>query len=288
MDGWQPPRSESVFPVLVQSNQQGLDEQQLVESFVRDGCSCPFGPDSSPCCRQFQPEHYHEMRCWCSELTKQEKDLMIKGQLMAMTNTSKITKHSTTHQHSYQERVQQRTYYLRQGLSVCESTFRFLHCLGRSVYKAIRRSCREKGLAPRVHGNTRRLPYNTISFDDVQLIVSFIRNYAEDHVILLPGRIPGYKRTDLQLLPSCTTKRSVWLLYKEASVQAIDSERRSVAYSSFCRIWKQLLPNILPLQPMTDLCPICHKYAGLISCSSNLSEADKSEVIIKTIMFARV
>ena len=37
---------------------------------------------------------------------------------------------------------------------------------------------------------------------DVKCIVRFVLQYAEDHAILLPGRIPGYKRIDLQLLPS--------------------------------------------------------------------------------------
>jgi hypothetical protein len=35
----------------------------------------------------------------------------------------------------------------------------------------------------------------------------FLRSYAEVNAILLPGRIPGYKRDDLQLLPSSTTKK---------------------------------------------------------------------------------
>lgn len=37
-------------------------------------------------------------------------------------------------------------------------------------------------------------------------MVKFIVSYAEDNAILLPGRIPGYKRDDVQLLPSNTTK----------------------------------------------------------------------------------
>ena len=32
-------------------------------------------------------------------------------------------------------------------------------------------------------------------------------NYAEKNAILLPGRIPGYKRDTIQLLPSSTTKK---------------------------------------------------------------------------------
>ena len=107
-------------------------------------------------------------------------------------------------------------------------------------------------------------------------VVTFVRNYAEDHAVLLPGCIPGYKRSDLQLLPCSTSKITVWKLYKSASEEAQDW---AVAYSSFCRIWRTLLPMILPACPQTDLCPVCHAEAGLLMRSSNLSEQEKSEVI---------
>ena len=63
------------------------------------------------------------------------------------------------------------------------------------------------GLTTRVHRNTKCLPYNALSFVEVKNIVRFLHSYAEQHAILLPGRIPGYKRDDLQLLPSSTTKK---------------------------------------------------------------------------------
>jgi len=37
--------------------------------------------------------------------------------------------------------------------------------------------------------------------EDVQYVVHFILHYTEANAILLPGRIPGYKRDDVQLLP---------------------------------------------------------------------------------------
>ena len=46
-----------------------------------------------------------------------------------------------------------------------------------------------------------------LKLEEVKSLLTFISNYAEKHVILLPGRIPGYKRDDIQLLPSSTTKK---------------------------------------------------------------------------------
>ena len=59
----------------------------------------------------------------------------------------------------------------------------------------------------RVHKNTRRLPHNALSFDEIITVVKFVENYAEQHAILLPERIPTYKRGDMKLLPSSTSKK---------------------------------------------------------------------------------
>ena len=58
-------------------------------------------------------------------------------------------------------------------------------------------------------GQAKVLPHNTTKLSDIKNVVRYILQYAEDHTVLLPGRIPGYKRDDLQLFPSSTTKREV-------------------------------------------------------------------------------
>jgi hypothetical protein len=75
------------------------------------------------------------------------------------------------------------------------------------------------GVNARQHGNYRRLPHNTLSIPATREVVRFLTNYAENHAILLPGRIPGYKRDDLQLLPSSTTKKVSKLKYTPFKVQ---------------------------------------------------------------------
>ena len=57
------------------------------------------------------------------------------------------------------------------------------------------------GLTTRVHGNTKHAPKNALRFEEVKNLLSFINNnHAEKHAILLPGRIPGYKKDNLQHL----------------------------------------------------------------------------------------
>ena len=102
--------------------------------------------------------------------------------------------------------------------------------------------------AVRVHGNTGKRPKHHLTLsqikDDVQFILNYtgmktvrvhvqVRvqityNYAltitcmsclltESNAMVLRGRIPGYKRSDIQLLPSSTTKHKIWDLYQQAA-----------------------------------------------------------------------
>ena len=51
-------------------------------------------------------------------------------------------------------------------------------------------------------------------FEDVKRTVAFVSNYADDHGLHLPGRVPGFKREDIKLMPSSETtcsKPTEWL-----------------------------------------------------------------------------
>ena len=77
--------------------------------------------------------------------------------------------------------------------------------------------------------------------------MKFIFNYSEKHALLLPGRIPNYKRSDLQLQPSSDTKQSIWRVYREAAEQ--DGTVHPVSYSRFTFLWGKLVPFIVKMKP---------------------------------------
>ncbi len=114
---------------------------------------------------------------------------------------------------------------------ICLNSFLFLHCMGRWRYEAIKKNCLSEGIQERVHGNSKHLPHNEFTTDELKSIVFFMQNYAEENAILLPGRIPGYKRTDLQLLPTNTTKRQVWECYVQSCATLT---LRMAGYTRFC------------------------------------------------------
>jgi hypothetical protein len=93
--------------------------------------------------------------------------------------------------------------------------------------------------------------------------------------MLLPGRVPGYKDSDVKLLPSSTTKHIIWEQYIQA---AATTSMRAVAYSTFTHLWRQLLPYVIVMKPMSDLCWVCQQNSTAIMRSANKEPDEKSIV----------
>ena len=142
------PSAAAICSVMPELRESDLKEERKI---AHNGCKCTKGPGNTPCCQQFREDHYREMRGQCTELSREEKDLVIKAQLIASTNCDETTKHESVYRHNHsQSREREYTTYRHCGLPVCSETFLFLHGLGSWAFKNIRRSCKEDGLTPRV------------------------------------------------------------------------------------------------------------------------------------------
>ena len=62
----------------------------------------------------------------------------------------------------------------------------------------------EHGLVTRT---TRKLSHNALTLDAILNVLKFITNYVEQNPILLPGRIPKFKRDDIKVLPCSDSKK---------------------------------------------------------------------------------
>ena len=131
--------------------------------------------------------------------------MVVIGQIAAMTNFS----NERVNRHFDQTQRHQHSTFLYGERQLCLKTFLFLHDISTKKYKALKKHYHENGIAIRQHGNEGRLPTNTLARDDIDKLLTFLDNYSEENAILLPGRIPGYKRDDWKLLPSSTTKRMI-------------------------------------------------------------------------------
>lgn len=184
---WDTPSAAAISSVMPELRESDLEEEWKIQQFAHNGCKCTKGPGNTLCCQQFREDHYREMRGQCAELSHEEKDraelsheekdLVIKAQLIASTNCDETTKHEPVYRHNHSQ-SHEREYitYRHCRLSVCRETFLFVHCLGSWAFKNIRRSCREDGLPPRVHGNKHQLPPNALTFDETTRVVWGVRH----------------------------------------------------------------------------------------------------------------
>ena len=116
--------------------------------------------------------------------------MVVMGKLHALCHRDQLTQKNKA-QNS--ERKRKLTPYHFQGHRVCRDTFVFQHTMSIARLKAIKQHKMENRMCPR--GRTKVLPHNTTKLSDIKnVVVRYILQYAEDHAILLPGRIPGYKR----------------------------------------------------------------------------------------------
>ena len=241
-----------------------------VDEFCRSGCGCSMG-----CSAFFSQKHYLEIRSNFQQLERKELDMVLMGQMMAFTFCSQIPENSIKYRHQLKQRERNTSSFYHNGLRVCKKTFLFLHDIGDFRLRAIRAHYVTEGLVPRIHGHAGRTAPNALVLGEVKGIITFVMQYVESNAILLPGRIPGYKRDDIKLLPSSCTKRAVWVLYQES---AASLSLRAVAYTTFCKVWRNFLADVVVCKPMTDLCETCQRNSAAIVRSSNMPEEEKSEV----------
>lgn len=153
----------------------------------------------------------------CAALTKSELDLILMGQIMAGTHVSRTM--------GPMSQLPAGELGLTSSIMVspfAKSRFLcFMELGSASFFKTVRinnnfiptgkdrfKAAKDHYLlSTRCHGNTKKLPANSLSFRDIENVKEFLHEYAEANAILLAGCIPGYKREDLQLLPSSTTKK---------------------------------------------------------------------------------
>ena len=190
------------------------DPQQSNEEkcakFVNDTCGCKLAVGDRPCSTLFTAEYYRDIRAQAALLSHEQLDMVILGSIMSTISTDEDIVHG---RHKIEKRSRYRTEHMHNGHQVCAATFAFLLGVGpKYKLQALKKHYAENGLTIREHKNKRRLPPKALTYQDQTALVQFLQNYAEDNAILLPGRIPGYKRDDLKLLPSSCNKKVLLLI----------------------------------------------------------------------------
>ena len=101
-------------------------------------------------------------------------------------------------------------------LEVCQYAFLFVQAIGSRRLKNRISHYDEKGLSLRVHKNTKKRPHNRTESGDIERIKGFIEQFADNHAMPLPGRLPTHKDYRVMLLPSDMSKSAVYRFYVRA------------------------------------------------------------------------
>ena len=238
-----------------------------VEKFLKDGCGCSRGTKGGQCSQQFLWEAVMVNVNNCLELSHAELDLVVLANIQAFTcfeSTGEKRKRSP------------RCNFLFQSLPICKDMSLILYAMSYSRFRRLKEHYESHGISQRVHGNSKRLPKNTLPHAVVEDVTTFLSNFVEENAVLLPGRIPGFKNDNIKLLSSSETKMSVWRTFKTACEEA---DKQAVSYSKFIDLWEQFHPTVVVAKPMSDLCFTRQQNTSKLLRSANLAESEKSACV---------
>lgn len=232
-----------------------------VKKFLHDGCGCSRGCNGMQCCQQFSEESVLSNLYSCLELSHTELDLVILGNIQAFTSIEVSGE---------KRKRSPRCNFLYQSQAICKDMFLNLYGISYSQFRRLKDHYENHGISQRIHGNSKRLPHNTIPQAVAEDVNSFLNNYVDENAVLLPGRIPGYKSDNIKLLSSSETKTSAWRAFQRACKE---TDKQAVCCTKFINLWQQFYPIFVVAKPMTDLCLscfICQENTSKLLRSANL------------------
>ena len=92
----------------------------------------------------------------------------------------------------------------------------YVSSLSRDKHYKLQTHVKDKGLVPRKLESGGRNK-NALTYADICNVRNFILTYGEAHAVHLPGRVPGFKRTDVQLLPSEYPISAIFKVYQQSA-----------------------------------------------------------------------
>ena len=124
-------------------------------NYFNQGCHCLGGIQKGV--KQFTFDEFGDTMLNLRELTKEQLDLVILGQLQAITPSSLFNK-----------RKNPPSLYMYRGLPVYKQTFCFIHSVGEKRLPVLKNHLNVEGVTERLHGNTKRVPVNAIKYEQTE------------------------------------------------------------------------------------------------------------------------
>lgn len=242
-------------------------------------CNCKLGVKGQSCYEMLDEMLILQQKLSCLEIDYYNNDSVnylnehIIAKIDAICSDSNVTKKSHSKNN---ERQRVKCTFSFHGHRVCQTTFLFLHNIGKKRWKNLMKRWQSTGIELHCHGNKGRGNKTQLEAKDVIDVVKFIDNFAATNAMILPGRVPAFKDPDLKLLPSCMPKSTIHRKFLES---AKESSVRLISYRTFCRIWKTYRGNIRIQNPRTDLCSVCTENQLSLGAMGKLSDVDKLNLL---------
>lgn len=160
------------------------------------------------CVTQFSMKHFLMTCATAQQMHRKELDMAIMGQVMTFIFCSEVPQNSSKHRHQLKKRERNTSLFFHNSIQVCNQTL-FLQDMGDYRLRAIRSQTWIGSPHSWVRTYTGRTAPNALVLEDVKGIIEFVIQYVESNGILLPGRVSGYRRDYIKLLPSNCTKGAV-------------------------------------------------------------------------------
>ena len=127
-----------------------------------------------------------------------------------------------------------------------------------------------EGISERIHGNTGRAPTHKTKISIDENLKSIVKNYLDQYSLMHGSPSPMRHKNDagtFVYLPTDKNFISVYREFKEFYLNNIlkdgpesDLEKKIISYSSFRRLWNELMPNLKFQPPASDLCENCVQF----------------------------
>ncbi|CAG8793786.1 14138_t:CDS:2, partial [Dentiscutata erythropus] len=135
------------------------------------------------------------------------------------------------------------------------------------------------GLTEHVHGNTGHASKTEsrvfLDFNIISTVKQFLIQYGIIHGLSSPLRHHDDSGVFIYL-PTSQSYTSVYTEYKKVFYLIHDQSEKIISYSTFKRLWREMVPNLRFQPPASDLCEICTLFkANLLAAKKDIDEYNK-------------
>lgn len=162
--------------------------------------------------------------------------------LMGITMAS-LANPAETSRHKVRRRL--RACYVYQGRKVCLEAFLYLENVTHYQLKRIRQHVMTHGVAPRIHGNVGKKPYNTFTLDIYKHATNFLKEYLKQHANSPKDVQPSGegKKGSKTIIIQGDSRKHLFEAYKEYG-EILEPGVKLMGYSTFRAFMKDQFPHV--------------------------------------------